>query len=82
MFNKIMVGACVIGGIVMSMLMCALVLGMNYLDLFGFTIIQIFYILGLTVTFIVHFVYSYVKCKKQERVKVPIIVDDYDEDEY
>ena len=66
MFKKIMIGACVIGGIVMGIIMCALMLGVHYLDLFEFTIIQIFYILGLIVMLVVHAIYTYIQSKRLE----------------
>ena len=82
MSKKVILGACTVGAISLLVYICALLMGINYTELFGITIIQVAYILilGIYVTAI------YIKKIKEQRAieKVPIKVEEYreNEDEY
>ena len=81
MNKKAVLGACLVGAISLLVYICALLLGVNYDELFGVTIIQIAYIVVLSVYGTV----VLIKKAKEETAmeKVPIRIEkNNEEDEY
>lgn len=81
MNKKAVLGACLVGAISLLVYICALLLGVNYDELFGVTIIQIAYIVVLSVYGTV----VLIKKAKEEIAmeKVPIRIEkNNEEDEY
>ena len=81
MNKKAVLGACLVGAISLLVYICALLLGGNYDELFGVTIIQIAYIVVLSLYGTV----VLIKKAKEETAmeKVPIRIEkNNEEDEY
>ena len=81
MNKKAVLGACLVGAISLLVYICALLLGVNYDELFGVTIIQIAYIVVLSLYGTV----VLIKKAKEETAmeKVPIRIEkNNEEDEY
>ena len=81
MNKKAVLGACLVGAISLLVYICALLVGVNYDELFGVTIIQIAYIVVLSVYGTV----VLIKKAKEETAmeKVPIRIEkNNEEDEY
>ena len=81
MNRKAILGACLVGAISLLVYICALLLGVNYNELFGITIIQIAYVVILAVYGTV----LLIKKAKEEAAleKVPIKIEkNNEEDEF